>query len=61
MIDSATAGVSYTSFGFPKNKETLSPAKEAEKSRIEASLAVLQKKIDEKEGSERSSRAPDGT
>ena len=51
MTDSATAGVSYTSFGFPKNEEPLSPAKEAKKARIEARLAVLEKKIDEKEGS----------
>ena len=47
MIYSATAGVSYTSFRFPKNDETLSPAKEAEKARIEAKLAVLEKRIDE--------------
>lgn len=51
MIYSATAGVSYISFGFPKNDEALSPAKEAEKARIEAKLAVLEKRIDEKEGS----------
>ena len=36
MIDSAAAGVSYTSFGFSKNKEPLFQAKEAEKARIEA-------------------------
>ena len=51
MIDSAAAGVSYTSFGFSKNKEPLFQAKEAEKARIEARLAVLEKKIDEKEAS----------
>ncbi|MEC7906846.1 MAG: putative metalloprotease CJM1_0395 family protein [Verrucomicrobiota bacterium] len=51
MIDSSTAEFTYTSFGFPKNDKTLSPAKEAEKARIEARLAVLEKKIDEKEGS----------
>jgi len=31
MIDSATEEFTYTSFGFPKNDKTLSPAKEAEK------------------------------
>lgn len=51
MIDSATAAVSYTSFGFPKKEEGLSPAKEAEKARIEARMAVLEKKIDEEKGS----------
>ncbi|HCR29534.1 MAG TPA: hypothetical protein DIV79_05910 [Opitutae bacterium] len=52
MIDSATAGFSYTSFGFSKNnEESLSPAKEAEKARLEARLAVLKKKIDEEESS----------
>jgi len=51
MIDSATAGVSYTSFDFPKNEKPLSPAKEAERARIEARLGVLEKKIDEQESS----------
>ena len=49
MIYSTTAGVSYISFGFPKNDEVLSPAKEAENARIEAKLAVLEKRKEEKE------------
>lgn len=45
MIDTATTAFSYSPSHSLQNKE-LSPAKEAEKARIEARIAVLEKKIE---------------
>lgn len=50
MIDSTTSAISYTP-SFSPSEKPLSPAKEAEKARIEARLAVLEKKIEEKKTS----------
>ncbi len=46
MIDSATSAISYSAIS-ANSQERLSPAKEAEKARIEARMAVLEKKIEE--------------
>ncbi len=45
MIDSATSTISYSAHPATRH-EKLSPAKEAEKARIEARLSVLEKKIE---------------
>ncbi len=45
MIDSATSTISYSAHSAARH-EKLSPAKEAEKARIEARLSVLEKKIE---------------
>ncbi len=45
MIDSATSAISYSVPSVTRH-EKLSPAKEAEKARIEARLSVLEKKIE---------------
>ena len=51
MIDSAAAGVSTPVSVFPRTKNRFSKPRRLKKARIEARLAVLEKKIDEKEAS----------